>query len=280
MLLTVTKTESSLVEQHFHADTLFWKNVYLQDTLNGAIYRERRAGVLKFVDSLCLAPGSRALDVGCGAGSTSIALATRKMRVEAVDAVPEMVGLTRQAVADAGFGNLVGVRTGDVCRLEFAADFFDLAVAVGVMEWMPSFAAPLKELYRVLRPGGWVIVNVDNSRALQCLLDPRMSPLAGPLKRYARRLAERAGFIEAVARPTRCSPRTLDRALRTAGFVKITQRTSGFGPFTMLGTELLPDGLGVALHRSLQRMADRHVPLIRNGGDTYLVMAQKRVARS
>ncbi len=214
-------------------------------------------------------------DVGCGAGTTSIALAKRGLRVDAVDAVQDMVGLTKQAAGANGVGDLVRAGAGDIQQLMFADDSFDLAIAVGVMEWMASYDGPLGELHRVLRPGGWLIANVDNSRALHCLLDPRMNPLAGKAKRYARRGAERARLVKATARPSRCSRQAFDRALGDAGFHKANSRTCGFGPMTWLGMRLLSDKAGVALHHVLQNMEDRQVPLIRKGGDCYLVLAQK-----
>ena len=268
---------SRLVQQYFRAEAFFWKDVYTQDSLKGAIYRERRSSVLRFVDALNLPSVARALEVGCGAGTTSIALAKRGLRVEAVDAVPDMVGLAKQAAGANGVGDRLSVRMGDVHQLPFADRSFDLAVAVGVMEWMPSYARPLKELHRVLRPGGWLIASVENSRALHCLIDPRMNPLVSPAKRYARKLAEQFGCVTPMARPSRCSRTRFDQAVRNAGFQKAASRTSGFGPMTMIGIQLLPDKLGVTLHHLLQSLADRKFPLIRNGGETYLVLAQKSI---
>jgi len=267
-----------LVQQYFRAEASFWRDVYRQGTLNGAIYRARRTRVLNFVDRLALPPGARALEVGCGAGSTAIALAQRGLRVDAVDAVSDMVHLTREAAAASAVTDQVTVHTSDVHRLCFDNHSFHLAVAVGVMEWLPSFAAPLKELSRVLRPGGWLIANVDNSRALHCLLDPRMNPLLSPAKRYLRRLGERAGVLKTMARPSRSSRTQFDRALGNAGFIRASGCTSGFGPLTLAGIHLLPDKLGVALHHGLQGLADRGYPLVRNGGETYLVLAQKKAA--
>src|SRR5438105_4219073 len=88
---------SQLVQQYFRAESYFWKDVYTQATLVGEIYRERRGVVLRFVDRLSLSSGARVLDVGCGAGTTTVELAKRGLQVEAVDAVPEMLGLTEQA---------------------------------------------------------------------------------------------------------------------------------------------------------------------------------------
>ena len=269
-----------LIDRHFRDDCRFWHDVYTQRTLIGEIYRARRAEVLRLIEELDFRPGSRAIDVGCGAGSITAALAEQGIQVDAVDSVPEMQALTAATVHDHGVQGLVEVHSGDVHALPFPDATFDCALAVGVMEWMSSFTVPLAELYRVLHPGGWLIANIDNAYALHCLVDPRMCPPASILKRHACRWAEAVGLMKPVARSSRCSPRTFDRALCDAGFVKRRSRTTGFGPFTLLGSPVLPDRTAVLLHTALQRLADRGTPLIRHGGDAYLVVAQKTPAQS
>src|SRR2546429_4178898 len=56
---------------------------------------------LGLVDELALPSGSHILEIGCGAGLTTIALAQRGFTVQAVDTVDRMVALTRQAATEA-----------------------------------------------------------------------------------------------------------------------------------------------------------------------------------
>jgi hypothetical protein len=69
----------------------------------------------------------------------------------------------------------------------------------------------------------------------------------------------------------------LDRLVRAAGLEKRRRRSVGFGPFTFLGVRLLSDSRSVALHRRLQRLADRGVPILRAAGMNAMVLATKPV---
>jgi hypothetical protein len=69
--------------------------------------------------------------------------------------------------------------------------------------------------------------------------------------------------------------RQIDRMFEEAGLVKARSATVGFGPFTMWAREIVPQATGIALHRSLQRLADRGVPIVRSLGSHYVVLASK-----
>ena len=57
--------------------------------------------------------------------------------------------------------------------------------------------------------------------------------------------------------------------------MKIIGTTVGFGPFVLMHRELLPDPLATAVHRWLQRLARRGVPIIQSTGTEHLVLARK-----
>ncbi|HST18859.1 MAG TPA: class I SAM-dependent methyltransferase [Gaiellaceae bacterium] len=108
--------------------------------------------------------GDRVLDVGCGPGRFTIELASLGARVVAADVSPGQIELHRGHVAAAGAESSVESRhVVDVLQLGcFADDSFDAVVCYGgvlsyVLERAPE---ALRELVRVTRPGGHVLVSV------------------------------------------------------------------------------------------------------------------------
>ena len=133
------------------------------------------------------------LEVGCGAGLTAVALAQQGFQVDAIDSVPRMVELTREKVTVAGVGERLHVRVADVHSLDFEAETFELALALGVVPWLDSPPVALQELGRTLKPDGHLIVNADNRARLTSLLDPRFHPSLATARRTAKHLLNRFG---------------------------------------------------------------------------------------
>ena len=101
-------------------------------------------------------PGERVVDVGCGAGIDSLIAASLvgpSGRVIGVDMTPAMLARARGAVAASGFAN-VEVREGYGEALPVADGWADLVISNGVLNLMPDKDAALREMARVLRPGG------------------------------------------------------------------------------------------------------------------------------
>ena len=105
-----------------------------------------------------LAPGQRLLDVGCGPGTITLDLAASVApgEVVGIDAAAEVVVAARAAAAEAG--SEVRFETGDVYALAFDDDSFDVVHAHQVLQHLTDPVAALRELRRVLRPGGTLAV--------------------------------------------------------------------------------------------------------------------------
>jgi len=99
---------------------------------------------------------SRVLEVGCGWGELAEWIARDTgAEVVAVDLSPRMVELARERGIDA--------RVADVQQLPFADGEFDLVVAAWMLYHVPELDRGIRELARVLRPGGRLVA-VTNSR--------------------------------------------------------------------------------------------------------------------
>jgi ubiquinone/menaquinone biosynthesis C-methylase UbiE len=271
------------VNVYFQAQSSYWKEIYARSSVYGEIYRTRQSVVLAWIDGLALAPGSRVLEVGCGAGFLSVALAQRGLQVQAVDSAEAMVELARQHAQEAEVSELLSVDVGDANMLAFAEDSFDLVVAIGVTSWLAQPELAIREMARVAKPGGYVILTDGNQSALHFLLDPSMNPLLKPFRRGVKSMLERIGLLHPAPKPLMAAVhpcRFIDEALRDAELMKTRGVTVGFGPFTFLSRKILPESLGIVLHRRLQRLADRTVPIFRSTGMSYLVLARKPAPRS
>ena len=134
-------------------------------------YSERaldfRAWVLQWLD---LAPGLTVLDVGCGSGAFHRALGRHDVRVIACDRSP---GMVQEVLAQAAQYRLpVGACQSDAEALPFAAGSCDRVMANHMLYHVPDQEQALRELRRVLKPGGRVVMATnaaDHSRRFRVL---------------------------------------------------------------------------------------------------------------
>ncbi len=265
----------SRVRSFFRSTLSYWGELYDGKDAYRRTYVQRKDAALEIVDRLALPPHSRILEIGCGPGIITRALAQRGYRVTAVDFVFDMVqaavGLTTGASGD----RLVTPSVGDVRRLPFSDESFDVVLAIGVTEWLPNLRRALGEIARVAKRGGFVIVSTDNRWTLHGFLDPLLNPIAARIKEILLPILYRARRSASHVRPKTYSIHELDRAVSAAGLEKLAGRTLGFEPFSFLRRPIMPDSASFRVHQALQRLADRQFPIVKSAGRVYLLLATK-----
>ena len=102
-----------------------------------------------------LQPGLRLLDCGCGPGSITLGLAARvdPGEVVGIDFAPDQIAHARQAAAREGRRN-VRFESANVYSLPFESERFERVFSHALLEHLAEPQKALRELYRVLTPGG------------------------------------------------------------------------------------------------------------------------------
>ena len=102
-----------------------------------------------------LGPGSHTLDVATGTAAVAIGLARRTgCRVTGLDQSPEMLAAGRERVAQAGLAGRVRLVEGRAQELPFADASFAALTVTYLLRYVDDPAAQVRELVRVVRPGG------------------------------------------------------------------------------------------------------------------------------
>lgn len=96
--------------------------------------------------------GKLLLDLGCGAGENSVYFAKKGARCVATDYSPGMVEVALQLAAANGVE--VEGRTANAMALDFPDNTFDFVYASNLLHHIPEPKIALKEMHRVLKPGG------------------------------------------------------------------------------------------------------------------------------
>lgn len=126
-----------------------------------AAYHRSAAGELQtIINDLPLQATDYVLDVACGDGVYSAWLAERVTRgqVVGVDLSPAYLDVAQRHAQERGVAERISFRRGDIARLPFPDDTFDLAWCAHSLYSLPDPLAALREMRRVVRNGGTVVV--------------------------------------------------------------------------------------------------------------------------
>lgn len=143
---------------------------------------------------LSLAPGARVLDVGCGGGGYLLYLRDRGYAVAGVEP-------NRELAARLGREYGLDIRPGELLEARWPDASFDAVMFWWVLEHSHDPMANLREAYRILKPGGVIIVALQNFASLSRLL-----------------FGADWHHIDIPTHLYQFEPHTLRKALETAGF--------------------------------------------------------------
>lgn len=202
------------------------------------------------------AGGLDVLDVGCGQGIDLANYALAGARPTGVDLTPRHVELANAHLAALGLdGQAV---QGDAERLPFPDESFDRASSNGVLHHTPDMPAALREIHRVLRPGGEARIIVYNRNSFhywltQVMWRGLMQGLLFRERSMERVMGRGVEYSSIDARPLVrvYSPRSVRRRLTSAGFADVATSVHHFNSRDTPVTAVLSRWLGVLNDRDV-----------------------------
>ncbi len=150
-----------------------WAPVY--DYTFGLVAREGRRHAVEVLNE----GRGRVLEVGVGTG-LSLPDYEEHLEIVGIDLSPEMLEKARERVATGGLDHVTGLHEMDAGDLKFPDASFDTVAAMFVMTVVPEPEAVMRELARVTKPGGEVmLVNHFSQReGMRGWVERRMAPFA------------------------------------------------------------------------------------------------------
>jgi SAM-dependent methyltransferase len=224
------------VRLDYDARSPLWNHVYDGTSFHDVVLQTRLAVALSMLAGRDRAVTGPALDVGCGAGQLLGVLLAEGELVAGCDISIRQAVSARTRV---GGGRAIVVQA-DAGRLPFADSAFATATALGLLEYLPSPGEGLRELARVTRPGGHVVVTMPNPWRLSYLLDP----IGVVLGRFGHtRPGYQRHYLSAAG---------LRHQLAVAGFDVEAVQGHGIGRFAVANRPILGDERSVQLSRTLE----------------------------
>jgi len=153
-----------------------WAPVY--DMVFGGVFKSGRAQAAEAANRI----GGRILEAGIGTG-ISLPLYRSDCRLVGIDISSSMLEKARRRVQRLGLSNVENIAVMDVEDLRYPDESFDVVIAQYVVTAVPDPEQALDEFYRVLKPGGEIIIatRISAQGGLRDRIEKRLMPVTSRL---------------------------------------------------------------------------------------------------
>lgn len=251
-------------KEHFSGQTEVdrWESIYSQQDFSGFSYRLRMNQALSWLDGSDLSRSSAVLDAGCGAGVVACEMAKRECRVFGMD---YSYGMVEKANRVCNKERKLNVKFlgGDIEKLPFKDASFDMVICLGVITYLKSEEKALRELSRILKPDGNLIISSLNKAHLVRYLDVLLFLRKELLKIFGYRILfwrkrEKIDTDKDLIR--RYFTPNLKNSFQRHGFSVLEYTTVPFGLLTFYGLEIPPRKINIKITMFLEKFLN--VPFI------------------
>jgi len=201
----------------------------------------------KLVLELLDADSIMVLEVGCGTGEMIAELVQRGHRVWGIDISERMIDFAAKKLKK--YDGRVHLSLGDVEKLDFPDEYFNAIIAMGVLEYVLTYDAALKEIYRTLKKDGEAIITIPN-KVCPYQIAFRFALTVYRLMRRCVRMRKQAAKQDLSVK--RCRPRHLDKIIAETGFEKVD---SAFCNFVFFPLDVLFPKLSLSLNKKLAMLS-------------------------
>lgn len=272
------KLYKSHYKQLFDSIPDYWDEIYTENTFYGHHYQRRRELIAEMLFSTGPEPGQLVLDVGCGAGGYFPVYLDAGLEIKGVDVSDSMAEKVSNIFSKEIDQGKVSVETGDIENLSFEDDMFDYAVSAGVFMYLPDMKHALAEMCRVVKVGGYAILNIDNHRTIASMLDIPTLLWNIVLKvsgKFGNNKPKSKDTSECASAPLTksYSPAALRRMVKDMGLEIVEEVGHGFGPVRLFGKRIFPEKVDLALYKLTENLYKNKY--IGRMGFTYTLLVKK-----
>jgi ubiquinone/menaquinone biosynthesis C-methylase UbiE len=163
------------IADYFSTRNHFWNDLYLESKKNINQFvkvhmNDRKRTVIQLLDKYSKNRKMNILEVGCGTGNLMEEVTKRGHSVVGLDISKQMIIDAKSRMENSN--NDILCTQGDVEKLPFKSEKFDLVLGIGVLEYLYDENKGLTEINRILKNDGIIIVSLPNLFKIQNIFDP------------------------------------------------------------------------------------------------------------
>jgi ubiquinone/menaquinone biosynthesis C-methylase UbiE len=222
-----------------------WNDMYATETedLQEHNFRRRRDFTVDYILSAAR-PDACILDLGCGTGPVVSELRRHGRQCIGVDYASDMLGYAKARLRSMSLDDS-NLLQGDSLRIPFRSATFDIVICLGVISFVEDKEAMLKEIRRILKPGGTFIISFRN----------KFNPVFSDPIIFSKTVVEAVFGIkkEEFRIGQFLDPRVIKASMKALGFRYVECTGIGFGPFCFCKRRLLSEKTSIKLSGVLTR---------------------------